>query len=74
MRPLAQRAVVTNLTASDERVAQMMKQQGVSLEEAIWRLYGHKAGMENQWKELLSDLGLHHPPCAKANSPRGEVW
>ena len=22
--------------------------------------------MENQWKELLADLGLHHPPCAKA--------
>jgi len=59
-------AVVTNLTARDERVAQMMKRQGISFEEALWRLYGHKAGMENQWKELLSDLGLHHPPCAKA--------
>jgi hypothetical protein len=59
-------AVATNLTAGDERVARVMKRRGLSFEEAIWHLYGHKAGMENQWKDLLSDMGLHHPPSAKA--------
>jgi len=59
-------AVVTNLTAADKRVTELMKRRGCGFEEAIWLLYGYKSGMENQWKELLSDLGLHHPPCAKA--------
>jgi len=59
-------AVLTNLSRDDARVRELMARWGVCFEEVIWRLYGHKAGMENQWKELLTDLGLHHPPCAQA--------
>lgn len=29
----------------------------------IWRLYDAKGRMELGYSELLSDLGLHHPPC-----------
>jgi hypothetical protein len=58
--------VVTNLTADDERVARLMRARRWTFEQAVWHLYSHKAGMENQWKDLLSDLELHHPPCAKA--------
>ena len=52
--------VMTNLTHAD--VAPMMK-RGMSFAEAIWRLYDYKAGCENYYKDLLDDLGLHHPPC-----------
>lgn len=60
-------AVVTNLSRNDERVEQLMGEWGVCFEEVVWRLYSHKAGMENLWKELLIDMGLHHPPCAQAS-------
>jgi hypothetical protein len=59
-------AVLTNLRPEQARVQKLMRQWAVSFEEVIWRLYGHKQAMENQWKDLLADLGLHHPPCAKA--------
>ena len=59
-------AVTTNLTDKDERVAALMTKHRVCFEQAIWMLYGYKQGMENQWKDLLSGMGLHHPPCAKA--------
>jgi hypothetical protein len=58
--------VVTRLTSLDRRVKNLMSQASLGFEEAIWHLYSHKQGMENQWKDLLSDMGLHHPPCAKA--------
>lgn len=58
--------VVTNLTAEDPRVKKSMEKCERSFEEVIWRLYSHKQGMENRWKDLLIDMGLHHPPCAKA--------
>jgi hypothetical protein len=43
-----------------------MRQARARFKETIWRLYDRKQAMEILWKELLSDLGLHHPPCAKA--------
>lgn len=59
-------AVTTSLTADDPRIQKHMDQNKAGFEETIWDLYSHKQAMENQWKELLSDMGLHHPPCAKA--------
>ena len=59
-------AVTTPLTENDARVKKQMERNKWSFEETIWALYSHKQAMENQWKELLSDMGLHHPPCAKA--------
>jgi len=59
-------AVITNLEPSDPRIAARMKAGGVGYEETIWRLYNCKQGLENQWKELLSDLGLHRLPCARS--------
>ena len=29
----------------------------------VWRLYDAKGRMELGYQELLTDLGLHHPPC-----------
>lgn len=60
------RAVATDLEESDSRVKKMMKNENLTYPEAIWRLYAFKQGMENYWKELLIDMGLHHPPCARA--------
>ena len=59
-------AVVTNLSEKQRQVARLMKDRNLCFEETIWLLYGHKQAMENQWKDLLADMGLHHPPCAKA--------
>jgi hypothetical protein len=58
--------VVTNLTENDHRIKTVMEKHSFSYEEAIWYLYSRKQGLENQWKELLRDMGLHNPPCAKA--------
>jgi hypothetical protein len=33
--------------------------------QLIWLLYGTKQGHENNYKPLLSDLGLHHPPSGR---------
>jgi hypothetical protein len=29
----------------------------------VWNLYGIKAGQEDLYKDVLEDMGLHHPPC-----------
>lgn len=60
-------AVVTNLDASHPRVSRLMAERGARFEQIIWQLYSHKQAMENQWKDLLEDLGLHHPPSARAS-------
>ncbi len=62
------RAVMTNLTQAD--VAHLTK-GGRSFAEAVWRLYDRKGAMEIGYKELLDDLGLHHPPCRELARNRG---
>lgn len=52
--------VLTNLTEND---LEAMRKRGLSFARAVWRLYDYKAGCENYYKDLLEDLGLHHPPC-----------
>lgn len=52
--------VMTNLREED--IAHLMK-KGRLFAEAIWRLYDTKAGLEDQYKDPLQDLNLHHPPC-----------
>jgi hypothetical protein len=59
-------AVTTRLSKDDPRVARVMEKYKCGFEETIWRLYSYKQAMENQWKDMLCDMGLHHPPCAKA--------
>jgi len=54
--------VVTDLSAGEPRVAALMARERIVFAEAVWRLYTRKQAMENTWKDLLSDLGLHHPP------------
>jgi hypothetical protein len=51
------------LTDLREKDVRPMLERGLSFARAIWRLYDAKAGMETQFKDGLSDLGLHHPPC-----------
>ncbi len=58
-------AAVTNLTREDPRVASAMA-KGCGFAQVVWDLYSYKQAMENQWKDLLRDMLLHHPPCAKA--------
>lgn len=53
--------VLTDLEETD--VAHVMKARDVNYAEAIWRLYDLKMGMETYYQDLLTDLGLHHPPC-----------
>jgi hypothetical protein len=48
-----------------EKDVRPMLARGLSFARAMWRLYDAKAGMETQFKDGLSDLGLHHPPCRK---------
>lgn len=50
--------VLTNLTEADLKTT-----DGVAFAKKIWRLYDAKGRMELGYQELLSDLGLHHPPC-----------
>jgi len=50
--------VVTNLTESD-----LDGSSGADFARRVWRLYDAKGRMELGYQELLSDLGLHHPPC-----------
>jgi hypothetical protein len=61
--------VLTNLGEAD--VAGMMKKRPMSFAEAVWRLYDHKAGCENYFKDLLDDLGLHNPPCQQRRRNAG---
>jgi hypothetical protein len=53
--------VVTDLRERD--AAHVMNSHGLSFARAIWRLYDLKGGLETQFKDALSDLDLHHPPC-----------
>lgn len=57
------RSVFTNLSSADPRIAAMMRSCKMRFAEAVWRLYDHKQAMENQFKDPLRGLGLHHPPC-----------
>jgi hypothetical protein len=50
--------VLTNLTP--ERLGVM---DGEDFLLRVWRLYDAKGRMELGYKDLLSDLNLHHPPC-----------
>jgi len=52
--------VITDL---EERDVKRLMKGGRSFGEAVWRLYGLKAGCEDYYKDLLEDLDLHHPPC-----------
>ena len=54
--------LITDLRPEEPRVAAKMARETIAFAEAVWRLYTRKQAMENQWKDLLSDLGLHHPP------------
>lgn len=56
-------SIITNLTPEDKRVAAIMRSRRLSFAEAIWLLYNRKGACENLFKNLLIDLGLHHPPC-----------
>jgi hypothetical protein len=60
--------VVTNLREAN--VAHLMK-KGRLFAEVIWRLYDTKAGLEDQYKDPLQDLNLHHPPCQQLVRNRG---
>lgn len=65
--------VMTNLTPEDLEAADARCGKKYSSARApmnagefarrLWRLYDAKGAMELGYQELLSDLGLHHPPC-----------
>ena len=65
-------SVLTNLEPSDPRIVRLMNAERISFAQAVGRLYDHKQAMENQFKDALSDLGLHHPPCREL--ARNEVF
>lgn len=53
------RGVITSLESKDvEHVL-----PGKTFMQKVLHLYRLKAGMENHYKSLLDDLGLHYPPC-----------
>jgi hypothetical protein len=54
-------AVLTNLDPCDARLNISTKASAYA--RKIWSLYDRKGACENHFKNLLSDLGLHHPPC-----------
>jgi hypothetical protein len=53
--------IMTSLTEGD--VAHVQAERSLSYTETIWHLYDQKMGMETYYKDLLTDLGLHHPSC-----------
>ena len=59
------RSVLTNLEPDDPRIERLMSRERIGFAAAVWRLYDRKQSMENQFKDLLRDLGLHHPPSAR---------
>jgi len=65
-------SVLTNLEATDPRIVKLMRAEGIDFAQAVWRLYDHKQAMENQFKDALIDMGLHHPPCREL--ARNEVF
>lgn len=56
--------VITDLSEDNGRVRARMERLKVGFELAVWSLYDFKQARENGWKELLDDMGLHHPPTA----------
>jgi len=60
--------VATDLREDD--VAHLIKPTR-SFAAVIWWLYDRKAGGEDHYKDLLNDLGLHHPPCRELVRNRG---
>jgi hypothetical protein len=60
--------VMTNLKESD--VAHL-NAEAKAFARIVWELYDAKGAMEVHYKELLEDLGLHHPPCQKLTVNRG---
>ncbi len=58
--------VVTNLTEGDVRCAWPS-----DFARKVWGLYDGKMGSENHYKDALSDLGLHHPPCRELVRNKG---
>lgn len=56
-------SVFTNLSPQQKQLAELMERKQLSFGEALWHLYDHKQACENQFKDLVRDLGLHHPPC-----------
>jgi len=65
-------SVLTNLAPDDPRIVRLMSAERIDFAGAVWRLYDHKQAMENQFKDALIDLGLHHPPCRELG--RNEVF
>jgi hypothetical protein len=55
--------VLTNLTPEHPQVMELMKNNAMSFAEAVLWLYDQKGRCETYFKGMLSDLGLHHPPC-----------
>lgn len=53
-------SAITNLDIDDER---LRAENPGDFAKAIWRLYNRKGACENHFKNLLTDLRLHHPPC-----------
>jgi hypothetical protein len=60
------RGVITNLEAEDVKHV-----PGKTFMQKVLHLYRLKAGMENHYKSLLSDLGLHYPPCREYSRNAG---
>jgi hypothetical protein len=54
--------VLTNLHEEDARLGKETGRPG-GFARALWRLYDRKGACENHFKNLLTDLGLHRPPC-----------
>lgn len=65
-------SVLTNLQPDDARMKRIVDSERITFARAVWRLYDRKQAMENQFKDTLIDLGLHHPPCAEL--ARNEVF
>jgi hypothetical protein len=62
-------AVATSLRRTDRRLREkIVREKLCCFEEAVWRLYDEKQAMENNWKSLLIDLGLHHPPSSSVRA------
>jgi hypothetical protein len=60
--------VMTNLREAD--VAHLIADPK-AFARVVWELYDAKGAMEVYYKEMLEDLGLHHPPCQKLADNRG---
>lgn len=59
---------LTNIERDDERMVKIMGERKLCYEQAVFALYARKQARENQWKDTLCDMGLHHPPSAKVRA------